>query len=43
MYPERKGNRMTADVMIEKTKSLGWKPKKNISDYIEEIRAKGWK
>lgn len=34
MLPERKGNRMTADVMSEKTKALGWKAEKNIKDYI---------
>lgn len=35
MLPERKGNRMTADIMTKKTKALGWKPTTNIQDYIE--------
>lgn len=42
MLPERKGNRMTADVMTSKTASLGWKPKKNIKEYIEELRKNDW-
>lgn len=43
MLPERLGNRMTADVIVNKTKALGWRPKKNLKDYIEECRKKGWK
>jgi UDP-glucose 4-epimerase len=42
MIPERKGNRMSAEVMTEKTKALGWKPKKNIKQYIEELRSNNW-
>lgn len=42
MLPERLGNRMTADVITNKTKALGWRPKKNLKDYIEECRKKGW-
>jgi UDP-glucose 4-epimerase len=38
MLPERKGNRMTAPVMCEKTRKLGWTPRKNLKDYIEEFR-----
>jgi len=37
MLPERKGNRMTADVVTSKTEGLGWKPKFSIRDYIEKI------
>jgi len=37
MLPERRGNRMTAEVMTEKTKSLGWKPKKRLEDYIKSV------
>ena len=37
MLPERKGNRMTADVVISKTEALGWSPKRSISDYIKNI------
>ena len=38
MLPERKGNRMTADVIVEKTKSLGWNCKKSIKDHILEFK-----
>ena len=37
MLPERPGNRMTADVITEKTMSLGWEPKFSIKKYIKEI------
>ena len=43
MLPERKGNRMTADVMISKTEALGWKPKRTIKEYINEARVNEWK
>ena len=43
MLPERKGNRMTADVISAKTEALGWKPTKSIKDYIEESRKNNWK
>jgi len=43
MLPERKGNRMTADVVSAKTEALGWKPKHTIEDYINELRDNGWK
>jgi 4-hydroxy 2-oxovalerate aldolase len=32
MLPERKGNRMTANVMTDKTKALGWSPKCTLAD-----------
>lgn len=38
MLPERKGNRMQADVMTDKTRALGWKPTKHIQDYINEFK-----
>jgi UDP-glucose 4-epimerase len=40
MLPERKGNRMTADVVTDKTQALGWSPKCNLADYIENIMNK---
>ena len=43
MLPERRGNRMTAEVVCDKTKSLGWTPKKKLKDYIEECRKNNWK
>jgi UDP-glucose 4-epimerase len=42
MLPERKGNRMTADVISAKTEALGWSPKRTIKDYIEECRNANW-
>jgi len=42
MLPERKGNRMTADVVTAKTEALGWKPTRTIKEYIEEQRLKNW-
>lgn len=38
MLPERKGNRMTADVISSKTEALGWKPTMVIKDYIEDLK-----
>ena len=35
MLPERKGNRMTGEVVTEKTKALGWKPKHDLKTYID--------
>lgn len=43
MLPERKGNRMTADVMAEKTKALGWSPKCQLQDYICRLKVNDWK
>ena len=43
MLPERKGNRMTADVMSAKTEALGWKPEKRLEDYINECRENNWR
>ena len=43
MLPERRGNRMTAEVMSEKTKALGWNPKKRLAEYIEECRSNSWR
>lgn len=42
MLPERRGNRMTADVIIAKTEALGWKAKRTIKQYIEELRKNNW-
>lgn len=35
--PERKGNRLTAELVTEKTKKLGWYAKNNIEDYIKGL------
>lgn len=42
MLPERKGNRMSAEVISDKTKALGWIPKRSLKDYIEECRRINW-
>ena len=36
--PERKGNRMSADVITSKTRSLGWSAKRSIKEYIQNIK-----
>ncbi|MBI3873416.1 MAG: ADP-L-glycero-D-manno-heptose-6-epimerase, partial [Arcobacter sp.] len=38
MLAERKGNRMTADVISAKTEALGWKATKTIKEYIESLK-----
>lgn len=40
--PERRGNRMSAPVLTDKTRALGWKPKRNLEAYIEDLRSTGW-
>ncbi len=40
MLPERKGNRMTAEVLSAKTEALGWKPRWHVKDYLESYRSK---
>ena len=34
--PLRKGNKMTEDELLKKTKELGWKPFYNLEDYISD-------
>lgn len=36
--PERRGNRLSAEVMTEKTKLLGWRAERHLSDYISSIK-----
>lgn len=43
MLPERRGNRMTAEVISDKTKALGWQPKRKLKDYIDECRKNEWR
>ena len=42
MLPERKGNRMSADVVVDKTKALGWSPKRDLRTYIQELKNSNW-
>jgi UDP-glucose 4-epimerase len=38
----RRGNRLSAELMTDKTKSLGWRPEMSIDKYIEVLRASNW-
>ena len=40
MLPERKGNRMTAEVVCTKTKDLGWSETRSVMAYINNIITK---
>jgi len=42
MLPERKGNRMIAKVVSDKTRALGWEPKINLVDYIQDLKINNW-
>jgi UDP-glucose 4-epimerase len=38
LLPERKGNRMAAEIDTSKTRLLGWEIQNNLADYIKEIQ-----
>jgi UDP-glucose 4-epimerase len=38
MKPASRGNRMSSNIDTSKTRLLGWSPKKNLIDYITEVR-----
>lgn len=38
----RLGNRMSAPVLTHKTRLLGWKPKRDLFTYIENLKHNGW-
>ena len=42
MLAERKGNRMTANLISTKTKALGWKPTRSLIEFIKEKKENGW-
>ena len=42
MLSERKGNRMTVDVISSETEALGWKPSRSVKEYIEKLRINSW-
>lgn len=42
MLPERRGNRMVADVITDKTNALGWSPKRSLKDFISELHSLNW-
>lgn len=37
LTPEKKGNRMSAQVVTDKTRALGWEPKHHLKEYIENL------
>jgi UDP-glucose 4-epimerase len=39
--PARKGNRMSAEVITQKTRELGWVPRHHLRDFIEELIRNG--
>ena len=39
MLPERRGNRMVADVVTDKTRALGWETTKSVKNYIKEFKS----
>lgn len=43
MLPERKGNRMGGTLKTSRTKSLGWKSKVSLREYIALKKENGWK
>jgi len=42
LLPQRRGNRMNAEVISNKTKSLGWYSRRKLKDYINECRNNDW-
>lgn len=38
----RKGNRMSAKVVTEKTRLLGWEPQYELAKYIDTLKQNGW-
>ena len=38
----RRGNRLTADLVTDKTRALGWYPEMSIEQYIDLLRANNW-
>ena len=42
IIPERRGNRMTANVITEKTEALNWSARTSVVDYIKELRNASW-
>lgn len=42
MLPQRRGNRMNAEVITDKTKVLGWEAKIKLKDYIEFLKNNDW-
>ncbi|NVK01958.1 MAG: NAD-dependent epimerase/dehydratase family protein [Oceanospirillaceae bacterium] len=43
MLPERKGNRLTADVITDKTRALGWSCHCSLKQYVGDLKKNEWK
>ena len=39
---ERRGNRQSAQLVTDKTRSLGWAPEISVKQYIEMLRSNSW-
>ena len=42
MLPERSGNRMSAEVITDKTKFLGWEPKTFLKECVKDLKQNNW-
>lgn len=42
MVPERMGNRINADLVVDKTLNLGWRANYSLEEYIDGLRENGW-
>lgn len=42
MLPERQGNRMSAPVVDTKTRELGWRPTRYLSNWVNELKENDW-
>ncbi|MBN2964662.1 NAD-dependent epimerase/dehydratase family protein [Sulfurospirillum sp. T05] len=42
MLPQRQGNRMSADVVTDKTEALGWSAKRSVREYIATLQSVNW-
>lgn len=42
MLPERRGNRMAADISTNKLRALGWSPNHTLSKYIAALKSNQW-
>ena len=40
--PERKGNRLSSEVHIKQTMELGWRPKIDLTEYVQKLKENNW-
>lgn len=43
MLPHRRGNRMSAEVITDKTLALGWRPTMELPQYVAQLKSQGWR